>query len=460
MKILLLNPPGSKNYLRDYYCSTVSKGKYFYHPVDLLYLSGTLSQEHDVVMLEALGMHLSINDTLKKIQEIKPNIVISLVAAPSFDEDHSFLQQLNNQCPDIRIIGTGDVFREFKKKTFDIMPYLEATCVDFSTEDLLKYLRNQNDLPIQNIIYRKNNELIQGDEIHTNGNFSIPAPKIEIFSKDLYEFPFSVQSPFMTVLSDFGCPYSCSFCPISTLGFKIRTTEEVLQELKHLWAAGYKEVHFRDQTFGVNKARTIELCSKIQKELPKLTWSCFSRVDVLDEERIKAMSSAGCHTTIVGIEFDDDQMLKDLGKNIQKSQMFDAVELCHKAKMNIAGTFILGLPNQSEEDILKTGKLARLLKLDFASFNLATPRLGTSWRKQLIEENKIDEECWKMDTVDGTKAWKENQLSFQKLNHLREQVEKDFYLRPSYILKRFCNIRSLTELQSFLKNGLTIFKKG
>lgn len=33
-KILLLNPPRTKNYIRDYYCSKTSKSGYSYTPVD------------------------------------------------------------------------------------------------------------------------------------------------------------------------------------------------------------------------------------------------------------------------------------------------------------------------------------------------------------------------------------------------------------------------------------------
>ena len=136
MKILLLNPPGTRNYLRDYYCTTISKSKYYYHPVDLLYLSGTLSLEHEVHVLEALKRQLSPQATITEITKISPDVVISLVAAPSFDEDFSFLAELKRHIPKLQIIGTGDVFREFGKKVFELMPFLEATLVDFSTDDI------------------------------------------------------------------------------------------------------------------------------------------------------------------------------------------------------------------------------------------------------------------------------------------------------------------------------------
>ncbi len=458
MKVLLLNPPGKRNYLRDYYCTTVSKSSYYYHPVDLLYLSGTLSLEHDVHVIDALARGLTPEQTLKEIGEFGPEVLVSLVAAPSFDEDHAFLSEAHNRFPPLRIVGTGDVFREFGEKIFEMMDYLEATLVDFSTDDLLRYLRGPKGEQIENVIYKPGSEFVIGTEHHGKGSFSIPAPLIDLFPAEIYSFPFVRQEPFMTVLSDFGCAYGCTFCPISTLGFKLRPVSEVIEELKNLWKAGYREVHFRDQTFAVDKKRTLELCAAIKKELPDLTWSCFSRVDVLDEERVRALVDGGCHTVIVGIEFDDDALQKILKKNIDKNQMFDAVNTCRRFGMRVAGTFILGLPEQDEASILKTGELARALDLDFASFNLATPRLGTTWRKKLLEEKSISEDKWKMDTVEGSAAFEDPAIDRETLERLRTKVQRDFYVRPGYVLKRLFSLRSFAEARSLISNGLAILR--
>jgi len=459
MKILLLNPPGKRNYLRDYYCTSISKSDYYYHPVDLLYLSGTLSLEHEVDVYEALAGDESVEDALEQIRLRAPDVVVSLVAAASFDEDFAFLSRLKEEMPQVRLVGTGDIFREYHEKVFQLMPFLEATLVDFSTDDFLQYLRGAEGKAIQNVIYRFGEEIIAGKEVHGNGRFSIPKPNINLFDRSHYSFPFVRQEPFMTVLSDFGCAYSCTFCPISTLGFKMRSIEEVMQEIQQLWDAGYREIHFRDQTFGVNVKRTKELCVAIGKQFPHLTWSCFSRVDVLDEDRVKVMAENGCHTVIVGIEFDDDELQKELKKNINRAQMFKAVEVCHTHKMRIAGTFIVGLPEQNEASILRTGELARQLDLDFASFNLAIPRLGTTWRKKLIDEGSIDEKNLKMDTVEGTGTFLHAKISQARLNELREQVEREFYFRPSYIIKRLSTLRTPSECRTLWRNGVSLLAK-
>ena len=42
MKVLLLNPPGRRIYIRDYLCSKTTKSNYLFHPIDLLVLEFSL----------------------------------------------------------------------------------------------------------------------------------------------------------------------------------------------------------------------------------------------------------------------------------------------------------------------------------------------------------------------------------------------------------------------------------
>jgi len=58
-KVLLLNPPGDKLYLRDEYCSAVSKADYYWPPIDLLVLSGILSDKYEVEVIDAIVEKLS-----------------------------------------------------------------------------------------------------------------------------------------------------------------------------------------------------------------------------------------------------------------------------------------------------------------------------------------------------------------------------------------------------------------
>ena len=102
-----------------------------------------------------------------------------------------------------------------------------------------------------------------------------------------------------------------------------------------------KEFFFDDDTFNIQKARTIELCEKL-KPL-NLTWSCTSRVTT-DYETLKAMKEAGCRLLIVGFESGDPQILKNIkkGATVERARQF--TKDCHELGLMIHGDFILGSP--------------------------------------------------------------------------------------------------------------------
>ena len=82
-----------------------------------------------------------------------------------------------------------------------------------------------------------------------------------------------------------------------------------------------KEFFFDDDTFNIQKVRTIELCEKL-KPLG-ITWSCTSRVTT-DYDTLKAMREAGCRLLIVGFESGDPQILKNIkkGATVERARDF------------------------------------------------------------------------------------------------------------------------------------------
>ncbi len=135
-----------------------------------------------------------------------------------------------------------------------------------------------------------------------------------------------------------------------------------------------KEFFFDDDTFNIQKARTIELCSKL-KPL-NLTWSCTSRVTT-DHETLKAMKEAGCRLLIVGYESGDQQILKNIkkGATIERARQF--TKDCHKLGLVIHGDFIMGLPGETHETINRTIAFAKELDVETIQVSVAHAYPGT-----------------------------------------------------------------------------------
>jgi radical SAM superfamily enzyme YgiQ (UPF0313 family) len=135
-----------------------------------------------------------------------------------------------------------------------------------------------------------------------------------------------------------------------------------------------KEFFFDDDTFNMQKARTIELCEKL-KPLG-LTWSCNSRVTT-DYDTLKAMKEAGCRLLIVGFESGDPQILKNIkkGATVERARRF--VRDCHDLGLVIHGDFILGLPGETKASIRNTITFAKQLDCETIQVSIAHAFPGT-----------------------------------------------------------------------------------
>ena len=458
-KLLLLNPPGDKKYFRDYFCTNVSKARYYFHPLDLVYASGWLDPYFELFLIDAIADSLSDKECIKKIKEICPEVIVFLLSAPSFEIDLRFLSKLNKMLPNAKMIGSGDIYREVRERAFKIQPYLDAIFLDFSTPDLISYLIKKDKKPINNLLYKEGKTIIEGPEIHGYGAFRMPVPRWDLFHLDNYSFPFALKTKLATILTDFGCPFKCSFCPMSGVGFKLREIENVIEELKLLKKLGVNELFFKDQTFGANKKRTKRLLERIKEEKLDFSWTCYSRVDVIDEPLLRIMKPAGCHTVIFGIESMNEGILEKYSKNTTEEEIINALNLSKKAGIRTAATFIIGLPGETKESTERTISFAKKLPIDFASFNIATPRFGTRFRKNAVQEGIIDAQNLELDSSESQPKWKNQTMSNEDICKLQRKAYREFYLRPAYLIKRLLHIKTFFELkQSILEAKDLLFK--
>jgi radical SAM superfamily enzyme YgiQ (UPF0313 family) len=388
LKVLLLNPPGSRIFVRDYYCSKVSKANYLYHPVDLLMLSGTLNSRHEIRVIDGMIDSSTPGIVATSIRSFPPDVIIFLTGVVSFREDFQFMETIKKEVG-CRIIATGELFLDNPAQQMDRFPCLDAAILDFTSDEILTLLERihpddgfEVGDPIPNIVYRSGETVIEGPEIRGSGEtFTVPVPRHEMFPNHHYRYPFVRRFPFATVLTDFGCPFHCGFCAISSLGHKVRRVDNVLEELDHIKKLGFKDIYFDDQTFGAQRKRTERLLEEMIHRKYELGFICFTRADTVDREFLRLMKQAGCHTVVFGVESKSDTALKQAGKGLTGSQIRDAISWCKALKIRTVGTFVIGLPGMSQTEAEEMGDFAIDLGLDFASFNVPAPRPGTGLRR-------------------------------------------------------------------------------
>ena len=463
-KILLLNLPGKKPYLRDYYCSLISKGDFIWHPLDLTVLSGILSPKFEIRVIDALAQKMNPQKCYQGISKIRPEVIIFLSGAVSWEEDKKFLEKIKKK-QKTQLIATGDLFLFDSENLLKKYKFLDAIILDFTSSEIVDFLAGQKKI-FKDLVYRKEGRIISNKKSFKKRNvFSLPLPRLDLFPLSEYHCPVTRFNPFATVIISLNCPYHCHFCTYGNLDFKWREVKNIIEELAYIHSLGIKEVRFKDNTFGANKNQVWELCQKMIESKFNFYWSCSSRIDIFDENLLKLMRESGCHTIQFGVESGNQKILDIYNKGFTLEQVRKTFSLCHKLGIKTMAHFILGLPGENEKTILETISLAKELKCDFAAFNIASPRIGTDLRKEAIKNKWLtSSDLSKSDSSLTYPVIKTEELSPEKLWDLRNKAIRDFYFRPSYITRKILHLSSLNELKMLSRQAFllfsSMFKKG
>ncbi|HUT52830.1 MAG TPA: radical SAM protein [bacterium] len=454
MKVLLLNPPARGIVIRDYYCSKSTKSNYLFQPIDLLMQSGVLAQAHELAAVDAVARRMTREACFAELERIRPDAVLGLWGAVSDTQDREFYAALAGRSP-APIFITGEVFLDDPEKWLRAHPFISGALLCFVSEGLATYL--DTGAPGPDLMARKGDEIIGGLDPAPPSEFLLGRPRHELFGHDGYRFSFARGRRFATVLTDFGCPFKCGFCVMAGLGYRMRPEAEVAAEWKWLKERGVAELFVTDQCFGASRERSLELCARLGREAPA-GFTTFTRADLLDDALLAAMKGAGCHTVIMGVETADAAALKSYHKGLSLERVKDGFARCRRMKVRTVATFIIGLPEDTEESLAADMRLARELDPDFVSYNVAVPRGGTLLQR-IAEAEGLAAAGVDPDQGGGVVAMRTRALSREDVARLKRRAIRDFYLRPRYLARRSLSVRSLAEFLAEAGEGLELIRK-
>lgn len=455
-KILFLNLPGQRLYVRDYFCSKVSKADYINAPIDLVMISGKLNTgEFELSLIDAVVEKLYSEICLEKITVLQPQTIIALTGSVSLEEDRVFLKKLSENFSGA-IYVIGDYLLTEGKNFLQDNSHIKGVILNF-VSDGIYYCLKGDETRITDMIVRHGQDIIEYPRSNVL-EFKIGLPLQAEFIKRNYRMPFIRRYPFATTLTSYACPFGCTFCIMNTFKFAQRDFDDLFLELDQLKSLGVKEIFFLDQTLGVDKERFRLILNKMIEKDYGFGWFGFSRVDIIDEELLLLMKRAGCHTLWFGVESASDLTLASYKKGYGRKDIVKAFNLAKKTGIKTLATFILGLPEESRQMMEETISFARELDPDYASFNFAVPRLGTHLRQEAIDYGLVSESAMSMDQSGQAIAMGTKSVGIKEIEALRRRAIMSFYLRPHYIIRRALALRSWTEISSQARNFYYLIK--
>lgn len=151
----------------------------------------------------------------------------------------------------------------------------------------------------------------------------------------------------MTMLSGRGCTFACNFCYRLDKGFRPRSAESIIEEIRYLKDKyNVKYIIFEDELLMNSKKRTVELCQAFIDAKVDISWNCNGRLNYADIPTLEKMKEAGCVFINYGIESLDNATLHVMHKCLTREMIIEGIENTLKVGISPGLNIIYGNINE------------------------------------------------------------------------------------------------------------------
>ncbi|HPJ71305.1 MAG TPA: radical SAM protein [bacterium] len=438
------------------------------YPIYLAYLVAIVRGEgYDVEFIDAVLEELSIADFAGRAGAAAPDMVVLECSTPSIDYDLRTAAAVKAAAPAaMDLIGSHPTV--FHREIMEENPEVDVVCrgeYDFTVRDLARARAGGKGLEeIEGITWRSPRGVrVNPERPLIAGLDEIPFPARDLVASKYYrQGTFRGKTP-TTVVTSRGCPFGCTYClwPRTLYGrtFRARSAGNVVDELEEcVRRYGIDEVYFDDDSMALDRERMLKICSLIVERGLRFEWIAQCRVSSMDEEVLRAMKRAGCRYIRFGVESGSPKMLRLMKKGITTEQVVRAFALARKVGIRTQAFFLFGVPGENAETIEETIRFAKRLPADSAQFAVVIPHPGTELYASARAAGSLKYTSWE-DFSSCRGMIETPELSLDQVEAARIRAYKEFYFRPSFLLRTLVGIHSLDDLKSVLASARSIVSR-
>ncbi len=320
----------------------------------------------DIYLVEDRNIFLETILFLEEKYRSRCVVGLSLLTTMLAEEDFlAFIYKLKNigtTC--IKIVGgphaSGDPIGSILSLGFDYVFVGEA---EESIYDFFEKLLNKEDLfKVKGIFLRGNNSLI-----YTGKREPVDLDKYPPFPYWRYLFnPIEITR---------GCPYGCKYCQVTFMhggNMRHRSIDNILLYIGHMVRNGIRDIRFispNSLAYGARSPREIrydlleELLSSIYQKYTKRhgariffgTFPSEVRPEYIDRDTARILRKYVANKEIIiGAQSGSNRLLKLMNRGHSIEDVYNAVDILNEHGFRVSIDYILGLPMETEEDLLLT----------------------------------------------------------------------------------------------------------
>ncbi|OGS23744.1 MAG: hypothetical protein A2297_05005 [Elusimicrobia bacterium RIFOXYB2_FULL_48_7] len=442
MKILLVNPSW-----KEIYESTKIKAGVPYSPVlSLAVIAAPLLEDKHEVKIIDLNLFGDPDTSFREmLEEFKPDYVGITFTTSLYSQMVKIAKLAKDFNQNVTVIGGGAHSSTFPEETLKSSS-LDIAVVGEGDFTLREIVSGKDKKEIKGISYKEGDKILSNPRRDNIANLDdLPYPAWKLYQLEKYKTTGLVAklNPAGWLETSRGCIYECPYCNKGIFGnrFRVKSPKRVVSEIEYMLDAGFKEIHIADDCFSTDLKRAKDICDGIIEKGLKFPWSTLTgiRVDKVDEELLEKMAKAGCYRVYFGIESGSQKVLDSIHKKFKLDQAEKAVKLAKKAGMEVYGFFMIGLPDEEEEDMKKTIEFAKKLDLDIVKMSITIPIPGSPLFNDLNKSGLIKTKDWSKFNLYAIPEdiYDHPRLSWEIINKYYNKFYRAFYFRPGFIFKRF-----------------------
>jgi radical SAM superfamily enzyme YgiQ (UPF0313 family) len=258
------------------------------------------------------------------------------------------------------------------------------------------------------------------------------------------------HQPVGTMFTSRGCPFRCQFCSTHVSWghtWRGRSAIKMVEEVEYLSARyGVREIAFQDDQFLGDPQRIIEFCRLVRRRKLGMTFTVppGNSPMRMSEELLDEMARAGFYRLCFSVDVGTQETARRIKKPVKLDKIRPLVRHANRRGIWTYGTFVIGHPGETADDIRRGIRYAYELGLDFLRFYIAQPHLGSDLFHYWEARGKIDRGTLLADHNIMGALFGTDEVSAADLERLRNEAELGYmrrhlrrFLNPWYLLTEF-----------------------
>ena len=435
-------------------------------PLSILYLAAVLKEMGvEVSVLDQSALGLTVEETVRWVEKEDPDVLGFSTLTSSGQTSGLISNKVKEKNPEVTTVfgnhhATFNAERILRKyPSVDIVARGEG---EKTVVELANCLKNGADLKnVRGINFRSEEKMVSTpDQPLIQDLDSLPFPDRKLLDVEYHCLIAGANiapKKFTSIVTSRGCVYGCRFCSCTELAknrWRSRSAENTVEELQLLACEGYRQLIFVDDAFTMNPKRVIEICRGIRKEKLDLEWICEGRVDICSYGMLREMVRAGCRVLYLGIENANQRILDYYNKRITPEQSETAVKTAKRAGVDvIAGSFIIGAPDETREEIWNTINFAQRVPIDLPQFNILGAHPGNDIWNEFVAKGFLDPEEWWEKGVAVSEVYPYAEVSRDEIMQIMHNAFFQHVYRPGFLVKQAAQtLKSMYRMNVLVRN--------